>query len=520
MTRIINEGGRDVTRQTIEAVAKLIHDTGVGMDGSADDLKKATGTVTTSTGLVAYDLEPEAKNLYPVITPIVNKIPRKLKSVGAGTAANWKEVSAIAGASGLPAVPWVPEGQRAPRMSLTTADRSASYKTAGLESDVTFEAESAAAGFEDEMAASGVRLLHQTKILEELACIGGNNSVELGTPTTPTVSASGSGATLPAATYKVGVIALTFEGYQMATVMGGVKRAVTLTGMDAKTYDLNGGSSKASALATQAVTLGQTLFMSTPAIRGAVAYAWYVGVSGSEKLEAITTINSYAISADLAATGQAWSAISDGTTDRSKNTEAFDGILYHVFKSGSLGYYRALATGTAGTGTTLTASARGTIAEIDTMLKDRWDNYRLSFEELYVSSQELTNIYSRCFVNGSNPLVRFVVDAGNPQQVTFAAGQILGWYVNPYSMNGGQFIPIRLHPNLPAGTIMGWAQNLPAQYVTANVPQTLEMKCRREYYQIPWPVVTRARATGVYVEEVLACYATFSLGVITNIANG
>lgn len=519
MARIINEGGRDVTAETLDNVRKVVGQVPSG--GSLDDLRKATGTVTLANNLVAYDLEAPAKNLYPVLTPIRNRIPRRTRGAGAGDAVNWKQVTAIAGASGLPSMPWVPEGQRAPRMSISTEDKSANYVTIGLETDVTFEAQSAGQGFEDVMATSGMRLLQQTMILEEYALLGGNRSVALGATATPTLAAGGSGATLPSATYSVRVFALTFEGYLMASIAGGIKRSVTLTGMDGATYALNGGSSAAGTAATQAITLGEVLSCSVTAIRGAVAYAWYVGTAGNEKLEAITTINSATFSAPLAGTGQALSAISDAATDRSRNASmAFDGLLYKAFESSSLAYYNALATGTPGTGTVLAASSRGTITQIDTMLKSFWDNYRLSPEEIYVNSQELTNIYNKCMVSGSNPLVRFNIDASNPNAVTFAAGAIIGWYVNPYSLNGGQFIPIRLHPNLVAGTIMAWCQNLPAYYQSANVPQVAEVQCRRDYYQIPWPIVTRANATGVYAEEVLKVYAPFALGVITNIANG
>lgn len=33
-------------------------------------------TISTGTGLVAYDLQAPAKNLYPVATPIRNRLPR------------------------------------------------------------------------------------------------------------------------------------------------------------------------------------------------------------------------------------------------------------------------------------------------------------------------------------------------------------------------------------------------------------------------------------------------------------
>jgi hypothetical protein len=39
-------------------------------------------------------------------------------------------------------------------------------------------------------------------------------------------------------------------------------------------------------------------------------------------------------------------------------------------------------------------------------------------------------------------------------------------------------------------------------------------------YQLDWPIVTRERQVGVYAEEVLAVYAPFAMGVISNIANG
>ena len=148
--RLINADGRDVTDETLNLVNKVM-----GNDG----ISKAA-TITTGTGLNAYDLEAPAKNLYPVLTPLRNRIPRVTKSSEAGTAANWKEVTSIAGNSSLPAMPWVPEGQRAARMQVQVTDRSASYVTLGLETDVTMEAQSAGAGMEDARAMAGTRLLH------------------------------------------------------------------------------------------------------------------------------------------------------------------------------------------------------------------------------------------------------------------------------------------------------------------------------------------------------------------------
>lgn len=511
-----SQGIQDVSIDTILAIQKLMganlgrEDIGVGY------IKKADQTVTLASGLVAYDLQAPAKNLYPVLTPIRNRIPRRVRGMGAGDAAHWKEVSAITG-SGVASMGWVPEGQRSARMSITTADLSATYRTMGEETDVTFEAQSAGAGFEDVLATAGMRLLQQTMIKEEYGILGGNASVDLGTPTAPTVTPEATGGSIAAGTYNVAVVALTFEGYLVATVANGVVQTQAITGQDGKSYTLNGGSSQKSSTTSTGALSGSTnvIKASTPVVRGAVAYAWYVGTAGNEKLEAITTVNSVSLTS-LAGTGQALTAV---TADRSKNaTHAYDGLLYKVYASGSQGYYASMATGTLGTGTGLTASGRGTITEIDTMLLNLWDNYRISPEEIYVSGQEMKNIIAKTFTDGTNPLVRFNLDVAN-QDPRYVAGQIVGWYFNPFTMGGGQAVPIRLHPHLPKGTLFTWALNLPAFYQSNNVPNTAEVIARRDYYQIPWPLITRANETGVYVEEVLACYAPFALGVITNIGD-
>jgi hypothetical protein len=332
------------------------------------------------------------------------------------------------------------------------------------------------------------------------------------------LSAAGTGATLPAATYYVKVAGLTLEGYQNSSVAAGVATTKTITGADGKTYSLNGGSSNISAEASQAVTSGQTLSATVTALQGAVAYAWYLGTAtGAETLQAITTINSASFSAPLATGQQAQSAI---TADNSANPNyAYDGLLTTALKTASNAYVNTLATGTAGTGTFLTSSGRGSVNEIDTMFQTMWTNYQLSPTVLYVNVQELKNITAKVLSNASAPLLRHEV-SGDGNAYDLAAAGAVSFYFNPFALNGGLRIPIRIHPRVPPGTIIGWAENLPVQYQSNEVPNVAEVKTRQDYYQIDWPVVTRQRQVGVYAEEVLAVYAPFAMGVITNIGNG
>jgi len=476
----------------------------------ADRLEK---TISTATGLVAYDLQAPAKNLYPAATPLRNRVPRV--SGAGGTATNWRQVSALIG-SGYDAIGWVAEGQRAGQMSYTTASKSAAYVTLGEEDAVTFEAINAAVGFEDIQATMAMRLLQKTMLKEEMAILAGNTSLALGTPSAPSLAAAGTGATLPAATYSVIVVALTLEGYRNSSLANGVATSKTITGADGKTFAINGGSSNKSSNETQGVTLGQTLAATVTPVRGAVAYAWFVGLAGSEQLQAITTINSAAFSAPLLTGQQAASAI---TGDCSTNSLGFDGLLTTALNSANNAYVQSLATGAAGAGTALTASGRGSVDEIDNMMQSMWDSYQVSPTVLFVNSQELKNITEKVLSSGTGPLLQYRQDPdGGGYQLD--AGGMISTYYNPFLLDGGMRIPVKIHPFVPPGTILAYAETLPAQYQSSEVPNVAEVKCRQDYYAIDWPPVTRQRQKGVYVEEVLAVYAPFAMGVINNIANG
>lgn len=493
-------------------------------DQTLNDIKKAqqdiNKTVSVGTGLIAYDLQAPAKNLYPVLTPLRNKVARVPGNGGSAT--NWKAVTGLTG-SGVASMPWVPEGQRSGRMSYQTALKAANYVTFGEEDALTFEAESAARGFEDIRATAAVRLLQQTMIKEEKGMLAGNASLTLAQPTAPTLAASGTTGTLPAATYSVIVAALTLEGF---LANGGASAtqlitSKTVTGADGNTYTLKGGVSRKSANATLAVTLGQILSATTPVVNGAVAYAWFVGAAGAETLQCITTINSATFSAALSSANMAASSLST-TADYSNNSSlAFDGFLTSAFLPANSAYVVNMATGTAGVGTPLTSGGRGNIVEIDTMLQTMWENFRLGVTVIYCSSQELTNITNKVMAAASGTILRYNSDnasANEPYRIN-ANGVITNYY-NPYLPGGGRMIPIMIHPNLPAGTLFGWCEELPIYYQNNQVQNVAEMHMRRDYYQIDWPLRSRQYEMGVYAEGVLANYFPSAMAIITNIANG
>lgn len=474
-----------------------------------NELAKAfTQSGSAIQGITAYDLEPAAKKLYPVITPLRNRIPRV--SGKGGIQANWRAITGI-NINGLSA--GVGQGNRGGVIATSVANYIASYAGLGLEDYATFEADMAAEGFDDVKALTVEGLLRALMIQEERIILGGNNSLALGTTPTPSAAGSITGGSLAAATYNVACVALTMEGYLNASVAGGIPQQVSRTNADASTDTYGGGSAGKSGTATATVASGTTgsATASVTAVTGAAGYAWFWGTAGNEKLGAITTINSVAITA-LAAGTQTLASVS--SSDYSQNSLVFDGLLTQINK-GLGSYVATLATGVAGTGTPLTSDSAGGIVEIDAALKAFWDNYRLTPTDIYVNSQELQNISKKVLAGSATAAQRF---SFNVDQGMLAGGVMVRSYLNKFGMNGPQEIPIRLHPNVPPGTILFFCDTLP--YPLSNVTNLLQVRARRDYYQIEWPMRSRKYEYGVYADEVLQNYFPPAFGVITNIANG
>jgi len=507
----------EISRDTIDMMKGSL---GQPLDG---ELLRGGGLqkgVTIATGLTWYNLEIPAKNIYPTITPLRNSIPR-VGPRGAGTqhpgdAAHWKTIRALIG-SGYDAMGWVPEGQRSGVMNYTSIPMAKTYVTLGEEDNLTFEAEAAAEGFEDENAMVTFRLLQKMMRKEEIGILGGNATLQLGTPDTPSTAAAGTGGTLPSATYSVIVVALTLEGWKNSSITGGVATTKVITGADGKNFTLNGGSSNRSSAASQAITLGQNLYYWTTPVPGALAYAWFIGTAGNEILQQITTQANGSWTVPLLTGTQAATAVSG---DHSTNPElAYDGLFSYAFNPDNNAIVTYMTQGANGVPSALTASGRGSIVEIDTVLESMWDQFNLGPSVLYVNSREQRLISDKVLSNTSGPLLRYDANStpGGPYAIT--AGGVIDYYYNPFSHEGGYKLPVKIHPDIPPGTILGWCERLPPWYQSNEVPNVAEMKVRRDYYRIDWPLVTRQREYGVYAEEVLAIYAPFAMFVITNIPN-
>jgi hypothetical protein len=503
-----------VTNQTLAQVASLLQSL------PPEYLAKATYNQSNSptTGLTYYDLEAEAKVFVPEITPLVQMIPR-VKGLG-GTATNWRSVTAI-NSGGIPM--GVAEGERGGQIAITTSDNSSKYVTVGLESNMSWEADLAAMGFDD-LRALGVRnLLQSARIGEEQLIVGGNGDVALGTPVLAAVAATTGGA-LAAATYHVRVVALTLSAYRRASLTVGVPTQHTYSLGDGSSQTVNGGASQVSADQTGVVASGSTgsIACTVTAVRGAVAYAWFIGAgggaAGAERIAAITTTNKYTFTAVpstiTAPSGFAGVISTDFDTDRSSNSLVFNGLISIVGKSGSGSVFAS------SDDVVLTADGQGGITEINTDLRAFWDNQKVSPSHMFVSAQELINITGKVIAAGGTPLFRFQMDgrSGTPDMATVTAGAVVGSYLNKTAEGGGRLIKVVLHPDVPPGMIVYFSERV--SYPVPGVINLLQIKARQEWRQVEWPLRKRVYEFGVYADEVLQCYFPPAFGVRCNIKNG
>lgn len=465
-----------------------------------DALHKASVSkagITTATGITAYNLEPKALGLYFDECPFLELVPRFISHKG-DTATHWKAVTSV---DSLNVAMGVAEGQRTSSVTPTVVQKFKNYATLGKETDYTFEAEEAAESFDNLPEKAAAQLLSAFRIGETKVMAYGNASYALGTPATPSGTGSTSSGTLPAATYVIRVVALTYEGLQYATIANGVATTITRNNNDGTTTTVAGGSSLPS-VASSGVTLASpgNITATVAATQQAYGYAWYIGTtSANAVLAAITTVNTVVISAAAAGTQTAQSI----TVDNSANSLIYDGLATQFTDPTSNSYFASLD------GATLTADGEGGVTQFTNMFQAMWDNFKLWPTDIICGGM-VKRAINKAVLSSSGPVYRIDVPSGNAGQT---AGNEVQYLLNPIT---GSKAKITVDPWAPGNFAFAFTRKLPYQAPDLPVPFKLETRMR-DYYQIKWPVTTRTAYQGIYYSGVLKLYAAFSGGVLANI---
>jgi hypothetical protein len=518
----------NVTMETLRRVQQQLLAQGITWDmakAAMGEMRNATFNAPGSptTGLNFYNLEPIAKRLYPAYTPLRNLIPRK-QGPG-GTAVNWRAITRI-NTGALPM--GIPDGVRAPVLSHEVKEFTAKYVEIGSETSVTFLAQLAGMGFDDVRAQAALAGLRSTQIMEEKYLIGALGTYGLGTTPTPTLTPSNTGGSLTAAAspYHVRVVALSMDGKTLASLTVGVPTVLTMTSASprATTFTVNGGAGQVSADATASNGSGSSgsIAATVAAVPGAVAYAWFIGTDGTTncRLAAITSVNKATLTAVPSAivppTGYAGVVGTNFDTDHSQNGRVFDGII------GIMGAAGSGSTITSLDGATLTADGAGGVVEIDALLQSMATNYKVSPENMWVNFQQAADIAKKIGASGATASLYHIMVPSGGAQAGLTGGIVVKSYQNKFALDPAKReIAINVHPDVPAGMILYTSQELPpVAFPDANIDGVLQVETLEEYTQREWPLVDRQYESGVYVTEVLKCYAPFSLGMHTNVAAG
>ena len=493
----------------------------IGYEGSKiesmlnEAIARKADTITTGTNITAYDLQPLLQGLYAVMFPFVSRCPRVVSKIG-GTSTNWKQLTAV---NSTNVSLGVSEGNRNANMQLTVKQALALYKSLGLEADLTFEAEEAAQGFDDARARRTESLLNAVRMGEEKVVLFGNGDstlgVSLGTPNTPVVAANATSGTLPAATYYAWIVALSYEGYQNASISGGVATTITRNNVDGSSDTLAGGSSNVSA-SSNSYTLGApgSVGISWAPTQGAFGYAVYLGTSKATAV--LTAIVPVAYPAALplviSAPGSGTQVATAITADNSVNSLLFTGMIPQILQPGSGAYVKSLQA-------SLTSDGAGGIVEWDAALLAMYNNYKQGVHRILISAYDHLKASDLILKNGGAPLIRFTQAAdGAGEMGKFGGSPFVTEYYNKFT---GERIQLETHPFIPQGMTIGYAERMnPEYYLAANVPTPFRILCRtREWYEIEWPVTSRKRAHGQYVSELFQYSAPFSSFAITDQQN-
>ena len=463
-----------------------------------EPMRKATTTgYTTATGLVGFELAAPSKFLVAVLTPLRNRITRKMAPVGSKNA-TWRAITAINAGN---ASPFVGFGAPGVVMQTTEQDYFAPYQPLAHGDSVQMDAQMLARGFEDLRASAGTRLLYATMISEDKIMLGGQ-AFALQTPGTPTVTTATTGGSIAQTTAVHFVVAVrTIEGYYYnlsnaaGTAAGTAAGGGTVTSADGTATTPTDGLSTHTAQATVAF------------VPGAVAYDWYcaanttaywfVGTTTTNVSPVITALPSADATnptvgpprLTIARAGGGNNIRTGGAAfvDTSADANAFNGLLpsmvadvnssgaqvTHGTATSSGAYFASLD------GATLTGS-NGTISQIDTALLSIWNNFQISPTRMYMNAQQHYDVSNKMFATGTvNTFLQ-------GEDITFRQDGVAGVFMTKYINKAANGYPIMMEtePNLPPGVILMLSEVIP--FPQSEVNAVFELETQMEYTQLEY----------------------------------
>lgn len=426
--------------------------------------KAQTSGLYVSTGIQGYDLSGLVA-LIPVNVPARNNtsaFPRTIAGEGSQTAV-WRALLNINSQQTDAAVGFDYAG------SLTLFDEQdvfAPYKPLAKAGRVTLDAVAVARNFADALAVAELQTLNQLFIDQDLHIINSQNW-SLGTVSPPTLTVSTTGGTIGAsASINVKVAARSGANYFI------------------------GGSTAVSSNVAVTTSSGSSLNSATAsiaAVKGAVAYDWFVGSTSSNQVYlTTTTVASVTITA-IPTAAQALPALpllsataptTPPTADTSYSQNWYNGVI-----ASTLGDYGSTGPVTPNTGTNNGATfidnggnapalSGGGIDVLDKINDQLWASVQLSPNAYMVNSAQGNEISK--LILSSSSATTFLPPTDADARTNLAGGGFIGRYINRAA--GGVPVTIEIHPHVAPGTIIARTDRVP--FPGSNIGSVFEVRCQ------------------------------------------
>lgn len=492
-------GAPTITDETIALVREAMHGD--------------TRAITTASGLNGYELDAPAKVIVPVVTPLVNLLPRRR---GNGSdIVHWKAITSFDTARN-----WgtLAEGDTPSEIAYAVVAMQNTIQSISLMNSVSFQAQWRGRALEGDVRARRVaELLYQLKMTEERWILGASANVMV--PPAPVLATATSGGTVAAGTYWVKVTAKNAQG---ETTGSGVAK-ITTTGStstvtitiftvpNATQYNVyigSGGSQPAdSAMWLQVGLSGGNA--PQPAIGGTVTLADGATVMPSGEVNpGIVTVT---LTAAPATSGTALSSVASNTAktfvDGSSNPLMWDGLIAQALLNASTANGASL-----GAQVAQPAASDGKLAlsDLDNLLAGMY--LQAAGDPDYLVMNPLDNVRLTNLVVGAGQL-RYVVQAGDAG----AGGQLTAPYrVTRYlNKSTGKEMPIILDRYCPQGHIVFLPLSVP--FPVPEMSNAVEIETNQEYWGIDLATTDSHFKFADFVDETLKVYFLGGLGVLRGI---
>jgi hypothetical protein len=459
-----------------------------------------------ASGLVPFDLVAPSRLIYPVYSPIRNKLAR---IPGQGTSRRTKVITGVSGSQTGPSggkfinlgIPELVTGTGSMQNwplnlpgsgTQDAVDLNVPYKFWGLSESLSWLAQFGGQGFEDISALANLILLQQFMLSEEAMHLAATSTV-LTTPTNPTLTARSANSGEAALT---GVTTNVFVKVTAATWFG-------------ETTTQTSGASVA-------WSAGQVVDVTIVPTAGAQWYNIYVttGASAGTYYLMASQVGglNFTLQGALPTSGTVVPASDTGTG----STNSQEGII-PVLTGHSQGSGQVYPANWQGGYINQSVGDTLHISNINNMLAGLWDGtssvygaYRADPAEIIGEGGDLMRLSNDIVNTGTTTNYRLFVEQTEVPGVR--AGAAVSEFQNPITRS---IIKLLVHPWLPQGTAMAMSYTLP--FAWSNVSNVWEFVAVQDYLSISWPVIDATFRFSMFMYGALVANAPQYCGIMQGI---